>query len=75
MRNVARNQTPDGVQFEVRIHTGDSLSAAERTHPMYEEQRLSTTSLERKAELEALQAKIFNSVPIPDGTPLKWRHP
>jgi hypothetical protein len=68
-------QTPDGVQFEVQIHTGDSLSAAEQTHPMYEERRLRTTSPERKAELEALQAEIFNSVPIPDGTPLRWRDP
>jgi hypothetical protein len=68
-------QTPDGVRFEVQIHTGDSLSAAEHTHLMYEEQRLSTTSPERKAELEALQAEVFNSVPLPDGTPLKWRNP
>jgi hypothetical protein len=68
-------QTPDGMQFEVQIHTGDSLWAAEETHGMYEEQRLPTTSPARKAELEAMQAEIFNSVPIPDGTPLKWRNP
>jgi hypothetical protein len=68
-------QSPDGMQFEVQIHTGDSLSAAEQTHPMYEEWRLPTTSLERKAELKALQAEIFNSVPIPDGTPVIWKDP
>jgi hypothetical protein len=68
-------QTPYGMQFEVQIHTDDSLSAAEQTHRIYEEQRLPTTSPERRAELEALQAEVFNSVPIPDGTPLKWRHP
>jgi hypothetical protein len=67
--------TPDGVRFEVQVHTGDSLSAAEQTHRIYEEQRLPTTAPERRAELEALQAEVFNSVPIPDGTPLKWRHP
>lgn len=68
-------QTPDGMQFEVQIHTGDSLSAAEHTHRMYEEQRLLPEASERKAELKALQAEIFNSVPIPYGTPLKWRDP
>jgi hypothetical protein len=68
-------QTPDGMQFEVQVHTGDSLSAAEQTHRMYEERRLPTTALERRAELEALEAEIFNSVPIPDGTPLEWRDP
>jgi hypothetical protein len=75
MRNVTRNQTPDGMQFEVQIHADASLSAAEQIHRMYEEWRLSTTSPERKAELKALQAEIFNRVPIPDGTPLRWRDP
>jgi hypothetical protein len=63
------------VWLEVQIHTNDSLSAAEQTHRIYEEQRLPTTSPEREAELKALQAEVFNSVPIPDGTPLKWTEP
>lgn len=61
---------PPGVRFGVQIHTGDSLTAAEHTHRIYEEWRSSTTPLERKAELEALQGEIFTSVPMPDGTPL-----
>jgi hypothetical protein len=68
-------QTPDGVKFEVQIHTGDSLSAAEQTHLLYDEKRLPTTSLERQAELQALQAEVFNRVPVPEGTPLIWKDP
>ncbi|OBI89739.1 hypothetical protein [Mycobacterium sp. 1245805.9] len=73
-RNLAF-QTPDGLKFEVQIHTADSLSAAEETHLLYEEQRLPTTSLQRREELESLQAEIFNNVPIPEGTPLIWKDP
>ncbi len=68
-------QTPDGYNFEVQIHTRESLRAAERTHWMYEELRLRTTSAERRAELLTLQAEIFNRVPIPEGTPIRWKQP
>lgn len=67
--------TPDGMKFEVQVHTGDSLSAAEQTRGFYEEERLRTTSQERVAELRALKGDIFKLVAIPDGTPLIWKDP
>lgn len=68
-----RNDTfvgSDGVEFEVQFHTAASLAAAERTHVIYEEQRLTSTPAERKAELAALQDEIFAAVPAPDD--VKW---
>ncbi|WP_052506277.1 hypothetical protein [Mycolicibacterium llatzerense] len=58
--------TPEGQEFEVQIHTAASLHAAEVTHGLYEEERLPTTSAERKAQLSAEQYAIFASVPAPD---------
>ncbi len=62
--------TPNGQQFEVQIHTQASLDAAEECHPLYEEWRLTSTSPERKAELTALQERIFAAVPVPDDVEL-----
>jgi hypothetical protein len=47
------------------MHTHASLEAAERSHPLYEEWRLTTTPPERKAELIALQLEIFATMPVP----------
>ncbi|MCX8559780.1 hypothetical protein OS122_02555 [Mycolicibacterium mucogenicum] len=58
--------TPEGVEYEVQIHTAASLKAAEDTHKLYEEERLPTTPPEKKAQLSAMQAAIFASVPAPD---------
>jgi hypothetical protein len=68
-RNV-KFVTPNGQQFEVQVHTQASLDAAEECHPLYEEWRLTSTSPERKAELTALQERIFAAVPVPDDVEL-----
>ncbi|WP_162139308.1 hypothetical protein [Mycobacterium canetti] len=61
--------TPEGLQFEVQIHTVESLKAAETAHPLYKEQRLPTTSAVRKRQLDAQQKAIFAAVPIPNDVP------
>lgn len=64
-----RNDTfisPDGLRFEVQIHTEASLDAAERAHALYEIQRLPTTPEDVKAELDEKQNAIFASVPAPN---------
>ncbi|MGA4837552.1 ATP nucleotide 3'-pyrophosphokinase [Streptomyces sp. G45] len=55
--------------FEVQFHTPASKWAQEVTHKLYEEQRLPTTTPERKRELQAQQDAIFASVAVPDGAP------
>lgn len=55
--------------FEVQFHTPSSKYAQEETHKLYEEQRLPSTSPERKKELQAQQDAIFAAVPVPDGAP------
>ncbi|MEU3405342.1 ATP nucleotide 3'-pyrophosphokinase [Streptomyces sp. NPDC006670] len=55
--------------FEVQFHTPASKYAQEETHKLYEEQRLPSTSPERKKELQEQQDAIFASVPVPDGAP------
>ena len=56
-----------GRSFEVQFHTPESFAAKTETHILYEEQRLPGTSPERVAELKALQAEIFGTVPTPSG--------
>ncbi|WP_103501605.1 MULTISPECIES: ATP nucleotide 3'-pyrophosphokinase [unclassified Streptomyces] len=53
--------------FEVQFHTPASRAAALLTHPLYEEERLPSTSPERVAELREQQALIFGAVPVPEG--------
>jgi ppGpp synthetase/RelA/SpoT-type nucleotidyltranferase len=68
-----RNDTfisPDGLRFEVQIHTQASLDAAERAHVLYEEQRRPTTPEHVKAQLDEEQNGIFASVPAPND--VKW---
>lgn len=54
-------------KFEVQFHTGASKAAQETTHKLYEEQRLPSTSPQRKRELQAEQARTFAAVPVPAG--------
>ncbi|MCX2967902.1 ATP nucleotide 3'-pyrophosphokinase [Streptomyces marinisediminis] len=53
--------------YEIQFHTPASREAALATHPLYEEQRLPSTSPERKAELAEQQGRIFAAVPVPAG--------
>jgi hypothetical protein len=59
-------RAPDGMEFEIKIHTAASRNAEEKTYDWYKEARLPTTSPEDRAKLDAQQAAIFAAVPIPD---------
>lgn len=65
--NSAWRAPRSGQVFEVQFHTPASKYAQEVTHKLYEEERLPTTSPERKRELQAEQDRIFAEVPVPDG--------
>ncbi|MEU7062661.1 ATP nucleotide 3'-pyrophosphokinase [Streptomyces sp. NPDC053429] len=56
-----------GQLFEVQFHTPASKHAQEVTHLLYEEQRLPSTSPDRKKELQAQQDAVFAAVPVPSG--------
>ncbi|MEU6894847.1 ATP nucleotide 3'-pyrophosphokinase [Streptomyces sp. NPDC046557] len=56
-----------GQLFEIQFHTPASKHAQEATHKLYEEQRLPSTSPERKKQLQREQDAIFAAVPVPDG--------
>lgn len=58
---------PDGQIFELQFHTAKSLEIKEPNHKLYEEQRLDTTTPERKAELGRLMAQNAASIPTPAG--------
>ncbi|WP_019891849.1 ATP nucleotide 3'-pyrophosphokinase [Streptomyces purpureus] len=63
-------RAPGSLQlFEVQFHTPASKYAQEETHKLYEEQRLPSTSPERKKELQAQQDAISAAVPVPYGAP------
>ncbi|MDT0447683.1 ATP nucleotide 3'-pyrophosphokinase [Streptomyces hesseae] len=67
--NSSWKEPRSGHVFEVQFHTPESKRAQEDTHKLYEEQRLPTTSPERKKELQAQQDAIFAAVPVPAGAP------
>lgn len=56
-----------GQLYEVQFHTPASKRAQEETHKLYEEQRLPSTSPERKRELQRKQNALFAAVPVPKG--------
>lgn len=61
---------PGGLEFEVQVHTTDSLTAATVNHPKYEEERGPRTSRARRSRLRSEQQQTWNAVPVPAGTPL-----
>lgn len=57
--------SPNNIKFELQFHTEQSLEAKEKVHKYYEEQRLPSTSEERKRELAIIMNQIFNEIPNP----------
>lgn len=60
-------RTPSGFLVEVQFHTAGSLTAAERTHRIYEEQRELRRGSKRWRDLERIQQEAWSSVPVPPG--------
>lgn len=56
-----------GVQFEMQIHSPETLQANRATHGLYEEWRDVHTAPERKAELYQEIKSIYDAVPQPKG--------
>jgi hypothetical protein len=61
-----RWETPQGQLFEVQLHTADSFSAKQLTHPAYERIRTSAAAVERE-ELWSYQELVSSRIPVPPG--------
>ena len=57
--------TPDGYTFELQYHTPQSLEIKEVNHKLYEEERLLTTTKERKQELGFQMKKNAEKIEMP----------
>jgi len=57
--------SPSGQQFEMQIHSTETLAASRATHEMYEEWRKPETSPERKAELFTQIKQTYDRLPLP----------
>lgn len=61
-------KTPDGGKFELQFHTPESFRVKDKiNHPYYEEARLTSTSKQRKAELNQIMVDNSNKIKIPTG--------
>jgi ppGpp synthetase/RelA/SpoT-type nucleotidyltranferase len=58
-------QSASGATFEVQVHTPASLAAAEATHDLYKQQRVLRRSSTQARALQAEQARVWRTVPIP----------
>ncbi len=60
--------TPEGLRFEVQLHTPDSFHAKQHlTHAAYERLRNHLTTDAERGELETFQREVSAKVEIPDG--------
>ena len=57
-----------GINFEMQYHTQESFDLKNgKLHELYEERRLSTTSVERRAELDREMFRLSKELTIPKG--------
>lgn len=57
--------TPDGFNFELQFHTPESFKVKNKTHQLYEEWRKTTTSPERRKELDAEMEALTSGLQTP----------
>jgi hypothetical protein len=60
-------RTAEGLEFEVQVHTAESLAMVEETHPLLEEHRAAGTSRERREELNQEMRRLASKVATPPG--------
>lgn len=60
-------RTADGLDFEVQVHTRESLAMKEELHAMYEEVRDPATPAARVKELQDEMRRRWAGVPVPEG--------
>lgn len=68
-----RNDTfkgADGIEFEVQTHTKDSKRISGINHTNYKEERADRNSAEVQQHYRDIQQPLWDSVKIPDGTPI-----
>ena len=57
--------SPSGQQFEIQVHSAETLAASRATHTLYEEWRKPETTAQRKAELYTQIKGTYDSLPLP----------
>lgn len=67
-------KSPSGQEFEVQVHSKDTIAVKNKNHKLYEEWRDKGTSKARKAELAKIMADAWKETPDPDDI-LKIGHP
>jgi len=67
-------KSPGGQEFEVQVHSKDTMAVKNKNHKFYEEWRNKDTSKARKAELAKIMADAWKDTPDPDDI-LKIGHP
>lgn len=61
-------RSPEGQHFELQFHTPDSFDLKNnQLHPLFEEERKSSTSPELKAKLNAEMARLSRNLLVPGG--------
>ena len=73
-RNV-QLKSPDGVYWELQVHTKESLAVAEKNHGYYNEWRHQDTPVARVQELDVLMGDLFEGIPVPPNTVLVDERP
>ncbi len=58
---------PDGSIVEIQFHTADSFATKQRTHKMYEEERLPETPPDVKERLKLEMQQLADDIEAPDG--------
>ena len=60
-------RAPNGEEFEVQVHSDESMDVKNVNHDLYEEQRDVKTSKDRKAELGKIMVDNVSKLPRPKG--------
>ena len=58
-------ETQDDFKFELQFHTPESLELKNKTHVLYEERRLTSTSVERRKELDEQMLSLSKTLQAP----------
>lgn len=59
--------SPQGISFEMQLHSPETLEAGKATHGMYEEWRRPETTPQRKEQLYTQIKSIYDNLPQPKG--------
>lgn len=60
-------RTPDGLEFELQLHTPESLAMKTETHPLYKERGHPATSEARRREIDDELRRRASELGVPEG--------